>query len=140
MRLLFILLTISLFGCGTKTTELTTDRNVQGENFDDFFNKFRSDSLFQIERVKFPLTLVTWDIDDKLATELVERENWRHLRLEYKDEFGTREIDAYTQETKIYADSAKIELRGVDNGIHVDYVFNKVDGQWTLTTERDYSN
>jgi len=140
MRLLFILLTISLVGCGTKTTELTTDKNVQGENFEDFFNKFRSDSLFQIERVKFPLTLVTWDIDDNLATEEIDRENWRHLRLEYKNEFGTREIDAYTQETKIYADSAKIELRGVDNGIHVDYVFNKVDGQWTLTTERDYSN
>jgi hypothetical protein len=140
MRLLFILLTISLVGCGTKTTELTTDKNVQGENFDDFFNNFRSDSLFQIERVKFPLTFVTWDIDDNLATEEISRENWRHLRLEYKNEFGTREIDAYTQETKIYADSAKIELRGVDNGIHVDYVFNKVDGQWTLTTERDYSN
>ncbi|MFN7328906.1 MAG: DUF4348 domain-containing protein [Bacteroidota bacterium] len=140
MRLLFILLTISLVGCGTKTTELTTDKNVQGENFDDFFNKFRSDSIFQMERVKFPLTLVTWDIDDNLATEEIDRENWRHLKLEYKDEFGTREIDAYTQETKIYADSAKIELRGVDNGIHVDYVFNKVDGQWTLTTERDYSN
>ena len=140
MRLLFILLTISLVGCGTKTTELTIDKNVQGENFDDFFNKFRSDSIFQTERVKFPLTLVTWDIDDNLATEEIDRENWRHLKLEYKDEFGTREIDAYTQETKIYADSAKIELRGVDNGIHVDYVFNKVDGQWTLTTERDYSN
>lgn len=140
MRLLFILLTISLVGCGTKTTELTTDKNVQGENFDDFFYKFRSDSIFQMERVKFPLTLVTWDIDDNLATEEIDRENWRHLKLEYKDEFGTREIDAYTQETKIYADSAKIELRGVDNGIHVDYVFNKVDGQWTLTTERDYSN
>ncbi len=140
MRLLFILLTISLVSCGTKTTELTTDKNVQGENFDDFFNKFRSDSVFQIERVKFPLPLVTWDIDDNLATEEIDRENWRHLRLEYKNEFGTREIDAYTQETKIYADSAKIELRGIDNGIHVDYVFNKVDGQWTLTTERDYSN
>jgi len=140
MRLLYILLTISLVGCGTKTTELTTDKNVQGENFDDFFNKFRSDSIFQMERVNFPLTLVTWDIDDNLATEEIDRENWRHLKLEYKDEFGTREIDAYTQETKIYADSAKIELRGVDNGIHVDYVFNKVDGQWTLTTERDYSN
>ena len=133
-------MTISLVGCGTKTTELTTDKNVQGENFDDFFYKFRSDSIFQMERVKFPLTLVTWDIDDNLATEEIDRENWRHLKLEYKDEFGTREIDAYTQETKIYADSAKIELRGVDNGIHVDYVFNKVDGQWTLTTERDYSN
>jgi hypothetical protein len=140
MRLLFILLTISLVGCGTKTTELTTDKNVQGENFDDFINKFRSDSLFQIERIKFPLTFVTWDIDDNLATEEISRENWRHLRLEYKNEFGTREIDAYTQETKIYADSAKIELRGVDNGIHVDYVFIKVNGQWTLTTERDYSN
>jgi Domain of unknown function (DUF4348) len=140
MRLLFILLTISLVGCGTRTTELTTDKNVQGENFDDFFNKFKSDSIFQMERVKFPLQLVTWDIDDKLTTEKINREDWRHLRFEYKDEFGTREIDAYTQETKIYADSVKIELRGVDNGIYVDYVFNKVVGQWTLTTERNYSD
>lgn len=140
MRLLFILLTISLVGCGKKTTELTTDKNVQGENFEDFFNKFRSDSLFQVERVKFPLQLVTWDIDDNLASEEINRENWRHLRFEYKNEFKTREIDAYTQEIKIYADSAKIELRGVDNGIQIDYVFNKVNGQWTLTTERDYSN
>ena len=140
MRQLILLTTILLVSCGTKTTDLTAKKGIDKETFDDFFNRFRSDSLFQVERVKFPLTLVTWDIDDNLTTEEINQKNWRHLRFEYKDEFGTREIDVYTQETKIYSDSAKIELRGVDNGIHVDYVFTKVNGQWTLTTERNYSD
>lgn len=140
MRQLILLLTILIISCGTKTTDSTTDKVIVEETFDDFLNKFRSDSLFQIERTKFPLTLVTWDDDDNLMSEEVNLKNWRHRRFEYKNEFGTREIDAYTQETKIYADSAKIELRGIDNGIYVDYVFKKVDGQWTLTTMRNYSD
>lgn len=140
MRLLFTLLIIVLARCGTKTTELASDKNVQGEKFDIFFNKFTSDSLFQLERVKFPFTLVTWNIDENLATEEISREHWRYLRFEYKPEFGTRDIDAYTQEIEIYTDSAKVEIRGVDNGIYVDYIFNKVEGKWTLTLGRDYSN
>ena len=137
MRQLILLLTILLAGCGTKTTDTISDSTVDSETFDDFLKKFKSDSLFQIERVKFPLTLVTWDDDDKLTTEEIELESWRHLSF---DKVVTGEIDGYTRETKIYADSAKIELRGVDNGIYVDYVFTKVDGQWRLTTKRDYSD
>jgi|SRR5688572_25558377 len=137
MRQLILLLTGLLVGCGTQTTDSTTSTTVDKETFDDFFKKFRSDSLFQVERIKFPLTLVTWGDDDNLTTEKIDQENWKHVRL---DESVTGEIDGYTQETKIYADSAKIELRGVDNGIYVDYIFTKVDGQWTLTTKRDYSD
>lgn len=133
-------MTILLLGCGTKTTEVTTDNKAGGESFNDFFDKFKSDSVFQAARVKFPLTLVTWGDDDNPMTETIESGSWRHLRFEYKDEFGSRKIDAYTQETKIYADSAKIELRGVDNGIYLDFVFTKVNGLWTLTAKRDYSD
>ena len=83
MRQLILLLTVLLISCGTKTTDSTTDKVIDEETFDDFLNKFRSDSLFQIERVKFPLTLVTWDSNDNLTTEKINREDWRHLRFEY---------------------------------------------------------
>jgi hypothetical protein len=51
-----------------------------------------------------------------------------------------RQVDAYTQVMKIYADSAKLKQRGVDNGIYVDYLFIKDKGKWILFTGRDYSN
>jgi hypothetical protein len=140
MRLLVFPVILFLISCGTKKTDFASNQINDEETFDDFFNKFRSDSIFQIERVKFPLALVTWNIGDNLMTDNIDRDDWRHLRLEYKNEFATREIDAYTQETKIYTDSATIQLRGVDNGIHLDYVFNKINGKWILIIERDYSN
>jgi hypothetical protein len=47
---------------------------------------------------------------------------------------------AYTQETKLFTDSAKIELRGVDNGIYIDFELYKEHGKWFLTSEKDFSN
>ncbi len=87
------------------------------------------------------MTIKSWDVDeDKPTTEKLEINNWRHLNFEYKNEYVKREIDAYTQETEMYADSAKIRLRGVDNGIHIDYEFTKAGGQWFLVSKKDYSN
>ena len=137
-----------LVSCGTKTNDTTTDKDVDSvktslneEDFGDFFDRFKTDSLFQIERVKFPMTTKSWNIDeDKPTTDKIEIVSWRHLRFEYKDEYAKREIDAYTQEEKVFADSAKLELRGVDNGILIDYDFIKVNGQWFLVSEKDYSN
>ena len=137
-----------LVSCGTKTHDTTTDKNIDsvkaslnGEDFDNFFDRFKTDSLFQIERVKFPMTMKSWDIDeDKPSTDKIEIGSWRHLRFEYNDGYAKREIDAYTQETKVFADSAKLELRGVDNGILIDYDFIKLNGQWFLVSEKDYSN
>jgi hypothetical protein len=140
MRQLILILTILLIGCGTKTADTTTDSKIEKETFDNFIKKFKSDSLFQIERVKFPLTLVTWDNDDNLSSKKIKQENWRHLNFGYLDQVGTSEIDGFTHETKVYSDSAKIELRGIDNGIYLDYIFTKVNGLWTLTTKRDYSD
>ena len=137
-----------LVSCGSKTHDTMTDKHIDSvktslneEKFDDFFGRFKTDSLFQIERVKFPLTTESWNTDeDKPATDKVEIVSWRHLRFEYKDEYAKREIDAYTQETKVFADSAKLELRGVDNGIFIDYDFKKLNGEWFLVSEKDYSN
>jgi hypothetical protein len=34
----------------------------------------------------------------------------------------------------------RIEIRGVDNGIYIDYDFLVRSNKWTLIMEKDYSN
>lgn len=86
-------------------------KDLSEENFISFFERFKADSLFQIERVKFPMTLKSCDIEqDKPTTEQLGISDWRNLDFGYKDEYAKREIDAYTQETKMCTDSVKVQL------------------------------
>jgi hypothetical protein len=119
------------------TTELPS---INEEDFHEFLGQFRNDSAFQLQRVKFPFNVKSWDIEDVLTTYDIFTEDWKHLRFDYKNEYSTRPIDAYKQEIKVYPDSAKIEYRGIDNGIYLDYEFYRKDGKWYLESEKDYSN
>lgn len=125
-----------LTACGTKPVDTTTSNTSSEENFNEFFDKFKSDSLFQIERVKFPWTIPSED-DEKIV---INKADWQHADFSYDDNFAAREIDAYTQEIVTYGDTVKIELRGVDNGIYIDFVFAKIDNKWFLYAEKDLSN
>lgn len=124
---------------GRVAGSLTISKKIDQEDFNEFFKKFTTDSLFQIERTKFPFRVI-WLTDDGATTHETEKESWTHSTFYYEDSYATRQIDAYTQEMKVYADSAKLEQRGVDNGIYVDYLFMKDKGRWILFTGRDYSN
>ena len=145
---IFILTTLFLLSCGTKPTDstiadketdsLTISKNDQ-EDFNEFFKKFTTDSLFQIERVKFPWR-VLMTTEDGETVEETSKEDWTHSTFYYEQSYGTRQEDAYTQEIKNYGDTVKLELRGVDNGIHVDYEFVKDNGKWVLVSGKDYSD
>jgi Domain of unknown function (DUF4348) len=122
--------------CGTKPVEKTMSASLHEENFAEFFDKFRSDSLFQVERIKFP-----WKIPAEDGEELViNKTEWQHADFFYHDNYASREVDAYTQKIVTYGDTVKIEQRGVDNGIYVDFVFAKIDNKWFLYSEKDLSN
>jgi len=117
-----ILTILFLLSCGTKSTDsLTTDqetesltipKNNEQEDFNEFFKRFTTDSSFQIERTKFPFRVI-WLTDDGETTHETEKENWTHSTFYYEDGYASRQIDAYTQEMKIYTDSAKLELRAL---------------------------
>ena len=125
-----------LTACGTKSVDTNTSDKSSEENFDEFFEKFKNDSLFQIERVKFP-----WIIPSEHGKDLViNKGDWRHADFAYDTNSATVEIDAYTQEIVTYGDTVKIEQRGVDNGIYIDFVFVKIDNKWFLYAEKDLSN
>ena len=147
---IFILIILFLTSCGTKSTDsVTTDKGADSlttsvndndqEDFNEFFKEFTTDSLFQIERVKFPWRLLMTTEDGETVEE-TSKEDWTHSTFYYEQSYGTRQEDAYTQEIKNYGDTIKLERRGVDNGIHVDYEFVKDKGKWVLVSGKDYSD
>jgi hypothetical protein len=145
---IFVLTTLFLLSCGTKPTDSTTaDKETDSltvsendqEDFNEFFKEFTTDSLFQIERVKFPWR-VLMTTEDGETVEETSKEDWTHSTFYYEQSYATRQEDAYTQEIKNYGDTVKLELRGVDNGIHVDYEFVNDKGRWSLVSGKDYSD
>ena len=101
------------------------------EDFNTFFEKFKKDSVFQKQRVVFPLKVRVFNIDN-LKTE----EN----SLEEKDyEFLKIDENEVSMEKKISKDSVKIILKGKDNGIYIETQFLKDKGIWKLESYNDQS-
>ena len=101
------------------------------EDFNAFFEKFKKDSVFQKQRVVFPLKVRVFNIDN-LKTE----EN----SLEEKDyEFLKIDENEVSVEKKISKDSVKIILKGKDNGIYIETQFLKDKGIWKLESYNDQS-
>ena len=101
------------------------------EDFNTFFEKFKKDSVFQKQRVVFPLKVRIFNIDN-LKTE----EN----SLEEKDyEFLKIDENEVSVEKKISKDSVKIILKGKDNGIYIETQFLKDKGIWKLESYNDQS-
>lgn len=144
-----ILIILFLISCGTKPTNstitdqgadsLTISKKIDQEDFNEFFKKFTTDSVFQVERTKFPFRVI-WMTEDGETTHETEKDNWTHSTFYYDDSYASRQVDAYTQKIKQYSDSVVLEQRGVDNGIYVDYKFIRDNGKWILFTGKDYSN
>ena len=101
------------------------------EDFNTFFEKFKKDSVFQKQRVVFPLKVRVFNIDN-LKTE----EN----SFEEKDyEFLNIDENEVSMEKKISKDSVKIILKGKDNGIYIETQFLKDKGIWKLESYNDQS-
>lgn len=147
---------IVAFSCGTKLPDikneskndsLTVDTIVDtaptetSEGFNQFFEKFKNDSLFQRERIAFPMTALIWEMrEDSLKKILINKDDWKFLDFRYEESFAKRQLDPYTQVIKAYGDTVKLEIRGVDNGIYTDFEFTMKSGKWYLVSEKDYSN
>ncbi|WP_038006158.1 DUF4348 domain-containing protein [Tenacibaculum sp. 47A_GOM-205m] len=101
-------------------------------NFKDFLVQFNKDSIFQISRVKLPMTVefADWEKDYEYSKEVINHQNYRKLNL-VEDPSSNPE---YEQFIKINGLKAIIEYRGIENGISAEYYFEKIDGKWTLIT------
>jgi hypothetical protein len=117
--------------------EITKDKSK--EDFDSFIYKFIADSVFQLDRIKFPLkTSVQTDIDN-LDTTSVKKSDWKIVRLFGNDEYKPQIYDNFKREMRD-TDERLFCWEGIENGIYVEYKFNRLGGQWFLTEYNDFSD
>lgn len=121
-------------------TQSMESTSFQKEEFNLFFDRFCSDSIFQKTRVKFPFIEVSYDIEDNQMIDSVSLIDWTFLNLKYDSSAYYRKVDAYKQIITLKEDSANVGYRGIDNGIYFDYVFIRPDSNWRLVEYIDYSN
>ncbi|WP_375605109.1 DUF4348 domain-containing protein [Flavobacterium davisii] len=142
-----LLLTILSISCKKETTTIEVPKVVKkmqptsinantksiDDDFKSFLEVFSKDSVFQVSRVTFPLVLEEW-IDPETGTEkkLINKKAYETIDFRYPKDALTREYDRYTQTVKFKDNKAVVEIRGVDNGIYADYIFEKINGKWLL--------
>jgi hypothetical protein len=120
----------------------TFDKSIQNDfSFGQFFRSFSKDSVFQLTRIKFPLDYFSLDKDGTQEEMIIEKDEWTFIDF-------TGDVIAYKQETdkfkpfikRMGKDNVTYTREGVDNGIHIEYTFHKIDGKWTLVKVFDTSN
>ena len=113
---------------------------IADENFEDFLKEFSRDSVFQITRVKFPLKVKGLDYDNMEEQEkMISKSDYRKLDFTYPKNALTRELDRYSQKNVLKNNIMVVEIRGTDNGIYSDFVFEKIAGKWFLKSWLDQS-
>ncbi len=112
------------------------DNSIKDEDFKTFLNKFSTDEAFQISRIDFPLKVRTIGENSELDDEIMTKEEWRQINFTYDPNNPSNE---YEQRIIIYGDKATIECIGIDNGIMVEYYFERKNGIWLLVTLTDAS-
>lgn len=109
-------------------------------NFNDFIEKFSIDSNFQKSRIKFPLKIKLYDIDNDRDS-IFYRDSSSFDMIDFPKNKSTSQYDQWGQKIVIDKNNtfATIEISGIDNGILVDYLFQKINGAWMLIEIDDSS-
>jgi|GEM_PF-2459113 len=118
--------------------EMAKDCN---QTFEAFFERFAKDSIFQKNRVKYPLEWFYYkDVTDKTPTlEIVEYGSFNFVDFAKDKEAFNNEYDKYEVEIEKKKNHNLYKLLGIDNGIHVTYKFKLIDGCWYLAEILDES-
>ncbi|QXP57758.1 DUF4348 domain-containing protein [Cellulophaga sp. HaHa_2_95] len=113
--------------------QINVPENVDLE-FEVFLKYFNQDSVFQISRVRFPVKSKELDSDYYVIDKIVKKDDYKIIDLTIDPNSETKQYNKYRQQTILKDFEAKIEIRGIDNGIHQYYEFEKIEGKWNLTT------
>lgn len=119
----------------TEPTPETTDNN-----FNDFIEKFSTDTAFQASRIKFPLKTKWYDMDNERDS-VIYQDRLGVEMMDFRTKKSTGQFDQWEQQIVIDKNntSATIQIRGIENGIMVDYSFEKINGSWMLVEMDDSS-
>lgn len=143
-RKFFICFSLVLFSCKesddiAKQNEISPKStlyksSISKENFDVFFSKFSSDSLFQSSRIKFPLRNEIYNSDTNgYEVSNIHIEKWKFFNIKklpsnYIRKLSNKDVFKYV-----------LNIQILDTGVNVDYIFMALNEKWILVNIIDSS-
>ncbi|KGO87343.1 hypothetical protein Q765_06665 [Flavobacterium rivuli WB 3.3-2 = DSM 21788] len=116
-----------------KSIEKSLTIKVPKEDFDEFFTKFRSDSIFKFTRIKFPLKGFNSDemgTGSEQSIYLWDKENFIFYSVE---DFKNQTTTDIIKEDIIKSDSVVTYRRyKEDSGYDINYEFKNIKDKWYL--------
>ena len=111
----------------------------ENEDFVEFFSHFATDSLFQSQRVREPLTFVTTDPDDDFSVleTTLDLNQW----FAFRPVLPTDRLSNihYGQRTDVNSSTKILALKGIGNGFSNILYFHRKAGKWELYKFEDVS-
>jgi hypothetical protein len=132
IALIIILIAITMSNCKTPKERAGRSRTtkIAVEDFDSFYNRFHTDSLFQISRVLFPLEGGSVDgLEEKKWT----KENWQMVKTKVFDIDTTLFRVSYKKTENKFSAKAWIE----DSGFSTEFRFELINKKWYLVYASD---
>lgn len=104
--------------------------------FVDFIMKFSKDPAFQMQNISFPLleSFADPEIDYERSDKTIKHGEWKYTKL--TEEINPLMILSNLQTKNKYRN---ILIRGVESGIWVRYIFEKINGGWKLIKLEDFT-
>jgi len=144
IRLIIIFLLIGInYSCdGNKEHTSINSNNV--ENFNNFYKRFTTDSLFQLERIKFPLTGVYLDGEtvginpvtgeDNTGDTVWTSKTWNIIHA--INEEDKKSLDFSINQHK---DTMIVLTKGIDYGFYFEEKYLLYNNKWYLIYLKDIS-
>ncbi|WP_459211248.1 DUF4348 domain-containing protein [Aquimarina rhabdastrellae] len=143
-----------LLGCANKKEEIKNEEKQKqivfkqpnqkdcNQDFEMFFEKFSRDSLFQKDRVNYPIDYSFYeDVTSEETTIEIIRKPSEFDYINFKDdlEAKNKEYDRFSVVKEKKSDLFLYKRIGIDNGIRETYSFMKIRGCWFLVSILDES-
>jgi len=106
-----------------KVRSQKSNNNV--ENFEVFFEKFSTDSVFQQSRIGFPLPVDTYDTDtENFKRSTVSATEWSF--------FDIKNLGKKILKTSKEKDRITVNIQIEETGVSVNYIFRQQKNDWLL--------
>ncbi len=145
-----LIMLMSIWGCSPNNknnkevkalapiSTVNTDQSINNskEDFDDFFKKFDSDSVFQRSRIKFPLTIITIDeTGENNVEKYISKNEINHIGVN-----KLTELNMAFKKKRLTVDKVEVQFQIENTGYEKDYLFARSSGKWFLILVKDLSD
>ncbi|RZJ72461.1 MAG: DUF4348 domain-containing protein [Flavobacterium sp.] len=145
---------VLIFGCGRKpdskvsvgtlgdTSDMSKSQTSNGDDFDTFFVRFASDSIFQKKHVLFPLENFYSDEDfplDMMENPIYE-EDYAFVDFSGDKSAKALQSNPYKIEVQKESDSVFYRQLGIGNYRNITYTFARNRNSWQLVEIKDLTD